>query len=118
MDIGRQYYNFGYAPYLNLLSRMDDQGKKFSFNLKNVISMDQLSLSTYFTDYINDIIDGKSNGNKKPSDVIKYYFGDKIADLWPEFEFTISSDQTLYLDLNYKIPFAGVNVYRTIKINN
>ena len=118
MDIGRQYYNFGYAPYLNLLSRMDDQGKKFSFNLKNVISMDQLSLSTYFTDYIKLIKDGKSNGNNKPIDVIKYYFGDKIAFLWPEFEFTIGSDQTLYLDLNYKIPFAGVNVYRTIKINN
>ncbi|MBK8154007.1 MAG: hypothetical protein IPK61_13840 [Saprospiraceae bacterium] len=64
-------------------------------------------------------MDGKSNGNKKPLDVITYYFGNRIAFLWSEeFEFTIDSDHTLYLDLNYKIPFAGVNVYRTIKINN
>ena len=63
-------------------------------------------------------MDGKALGSNLPEDVITKNFGDKIADLWPEFEFNIDSDQTLYLDLNYKIPFAGVNVYRTIKINN
>ncbi|MBK7339153.1 MAG: hypothetical protein IPQ10_05980 [Saprospiraceae bacterium] len=64
-------------------------------------------------------MDGTAHGLNLPEDVIAKNFGNRIAFLWSEeFEFTIDSDHTLYLDLNYKIPFAGVNVYRTIKINN